>query len=376
MRIGIDYTAAAHEHAGIGRYTRELVRALLALDASGSKHEYVAFAAAAGADHEVFEPLRAAHVRLRTLPISDEWAARLWHRLRLPIPVETFTGPLDLFYSPNFVLPPTRRSTRTLLTVHDLSFIHYPDHFVPKLVRYLNEVVPRSLRRADHVLADSRSTRDDLVHYMGVASERITVVYCGVDPRFQPMPASDEDERIRQRYGLNEHPYILTVGTLQPRKNLQRLIQAYAVLKTDAQLLLAGGPGWLYQDILEEAAQYPDRVRVLGYVEDGHLPALYRGARVFTFPSLYEGFGIPVLEAMACGTPVVCSKASSLPEVAGDAALLVDPKDVEALSDALARALEDEALREKMIEKGLDQAGRFSWDSAARELLGVFEEMR
>jgi len=145
MRIGIDYTAAAQERAGIGRYTRELVQALLAPDLAGGGHDYIAFAGARGVAPEAFEPLRAANVRLRTLPISDEWIARFWHRLHVPVPVETFTGRLDLFYSPNFVLPPTLEHTRTLLTVHDLSFIHYPDHFVPKLVKYLSKVVPRSV---------------------------------------------------------------------------------------------------------------------------------------------------------------------------------------------------------------------------------------
>ena len=315
-------------------------------------------------------------VKFCTLPLSDEWLARLWHRLRLPIPVETITGPLDLFYSPDFVLPPTRRTTRTLLTVHDLSFLRYPDHFVPKLVRYLNAVVPRSVARADRVLADSEATRADLVTYLGTPPEKVEVLYSGVDQRFCPQPEQGEVERIRARYGLDERPYVLSVGTVQPRKNYVRLIRAFVSLKVEAQLIIAGGRGWLYQDILAEAEKHPERVRMLGFVDDADLPALYRGASLFVFPSLYEGFGLPVLEAMACGVPVVCSDASSLPEVAGDAALPVDPLDTGGLAEAMARALEDAELRREMTAKGITRAARFTWEQAARQLLAAFDAVR
>ena len=374
MRIGIDYTAAARQHAGIGRYTRELVGALLA---SPNPHQYTLFAATGGIERRTSNVKRqVSGVKFCTLPLSDEWLARLWHRLRLPIPVETITGPLDLFYSPDFVLPPTRRTTRTLLTVHDLSFLRYPDHFVPKLVRYLNAVVPRSVARADRVLADSEATRADLVTYLGTPPEKVEVLYSGVDQRFCPQPEQGEVERIRARYGLDERPYVLSVGTVQPRKNYVRLIRAFVSLKVEAQLIIAGGRGWLYQDILAEAEKHPERVRMLGFVDDADLPALYHGASLFVFPSLYEGFGLPVLEAMACGVPVVCSDASSLPEVAGDAALPVDPLDTGGLAEAMARALEDAELRREMTAKGIARAARFTWEQAARQLLAAFDAVR
>ncbi len=381
MQIGIDYTAAARQRAGIGRYTRELVTALLALD---SAHQYVIFAAIGGLDTRDWvletEKLRAPNIQFHTLPLSDDWLARLWQRLRLPIPVETITGPLDVFYSPDFVLPPTRQSTRTLLTVPDLSFLHYPDHFVPKLVRYLNQVVPRSIARADLVLADSAATQADIVSLLDVPPEKVQVLYSGVHPRFQPQPEPGEAERIRARYGLDEQPYVLSVGTVQPRKNYVRLIQAFTQLQTcklaDLQLVIAGGRGWLYEDILAEAEKHGERARFLGFVDDADLPALYRHAALFAFPSLYEGFGLPVLEAMACGVPVVCSDESSLPEVAGDAALLVDPLNTTALAKAMTRVLEDDDLRREMIDRGLAQAARFTWERAARQLLGLFNVAR
>jgi len=380
MFIGIDYTAAARQRAGIGRYTRELVTALLALE---SPHQYVIFAATGGIERQAPNVKhQASSVKFRTIPISDEWMARLWHRLRLPIPVEAITGPLDVFYSPDFVLPPTRRSTRTLLTVHDLSFLRYPEAFVPKLRCYLKRVVPRSIARAGLVLADSAHTRSDLVSLLGVSPDKIQVLYSGVHPRFRPEAEPGERERLQARYGIGDRPYVLTVGTVQPRKNYVRLIQAFTRLQAykladlqlaDLQLVIAGGRGWLYQDIFAEAEKHGDRVRFLGFVDEADLPALYRNGALFAFPSLYEGFGLPVLEAMACGLPVVCSDTSSLPEVAGDAALLVDPHDEDALAGAMTRALEETDLRREMIARGLAQAARFTWERAARQLLGMFD---
>ncbi|MGD8244129.1 MAG: glycosyltransferase family 1 protein [Anaerolineae bacterium] len=407
MRIGIDYTSAVRQRAGIGRYTRELVTALLQL---ANPHHYVIFAATGGLPKSHWqgeiECLRAvssglpaaaaaaapsrlsgavpvlttgSQLTFRDVPLSDDWLARLWHRLRLPVPAETITGALDVLYSPDFVLPPTRPACRTLLTVHDLSFMHHPDAFVLPLRRYLERIVPRSIERADLVLADSEHTRSDLIRLFAVPRDRVRVIYPGIDTCFQPNPEPGESARLRERYAIDDRPYILSVGTLQPRKNYVRLIQAFvrsrASRESDTQLLIAGGRGWLYDDILAEAEKH-DTVRPLGFVEDRDLPALYRGAALLAFPSLYEGFGLPVLEAMGCGVPVVCSNTSSLPEVAGDAALLVDPLDVEALGQALTRALEDHELRRAMVERGLSQAARYDWARSADQLLGVIESLR
>ncbi|MDY7076448.1 MAG: glycosyltransferase family 1 protein [Chloroflexota bacterium] len=370
MLIGMDYTAAARQRAGIGRYTRELIKALLA---SESLYQFVIFAATGGMEIGDWRlEIEGSSVKFRTLPLSDDWIARLWHRLRLPIPVETVTGPLDIFYSPDFVLPPTRRSTRTLLTVHDLSFLHYPDAFVPSLRRYLERVVPRSIARADRVLADSEATRADLIAHLGTPLDKVHVLYSGVDARFRPGPEPGESERLQARYGVGDQPYVLSVGTLQPRKNYVRLIRAFASLVSETQLVIAGGRGWLYQDIFAEAEKHGDRVRILGFVDEADLPALYRNAALCAFPSLYEGFGLPVLEAMACGVPVVSSSVSSLPEVAGDAALLVDPLDTAGLAEAMARVLADADLRHRMVTRGYAQATQFTWERAARQLLDTF----
>lgn len=404
MRIGIDYTPAVQQQAGIGRYTRELVRALAKLDAA---NQYVLFQGGgqelAGSWPDNF------HVR--SIPVSDRWLAILWQRLRLPVPVEVCTGPVDIFHSPDFVLPPVRRA-RTVLTVHDLSFLTTPETFEPGLRRYLMQAVPRAVARADHILADSESTKNDLIAHLNADPERITVVYPGVDPSFRPL-----DDRaiadVRTRYGL-AGPFILSVGTLQPRKNYSTLIEAYARLcRGEAGrigglnrskfyapgrsvsdpamghgpvasgnldllgLIIVGGKGWLYQDIFEtvERLEIEDRVRFLGFVPDEDLPALYNAATVFALPSLHEGFGIPVLEALACGTPLVTSNVSSLPEVAGDAALLVSPHDVEDLAQALHRLLTDQELRTTLRQRGLAQAQRFTWQRAAETVLGIYHRL-
>jgi glycosyltransferase involved in cell wall biosynthesis len=471
MRIGIDYTPAALQGGGIGRYVRELVRALATVD---HENQYTLFMArgrvstrdvwggeralmvsdggelegqvkgaleragyqveACGSrqamealertnpdlvvtprptDHDATEltkALRAAcaergihlllalvrgrrlvlsvpNFRFKSATVSDVWLARLWHRLHLPVPIETLVGAQELFHATDFVLPPTYARTRTLLTVHDLSFIRDPDSATPALRRYLNAVVPRSVARAHHVLADSLATKEDLVELYGTAPDKITVLYSGVGARFTPEKQRGEEERVRRRYKLGHQPFILSLGTLQPRKNYGRLIAAFARVADVSRwidgrpashnLVIVGKQGWLFDSIKADVARLGVRTRVIfpGYVDDQDLPALYRAADMFVFPSLYEGFGLPPLEAMACGTPVVTSNVSSLPEVVGDAGLTVDPTDIYALADTMGRALQDSRLRQGMIERGLARAAEFTWLRAARQLLQVYRQV-
>ncbi len=373
MRIGIDYTAAVRQGAGIGRYTRELVRALAELDRS---HDYVLFAATGG--QRLTDTAWPSNFQMRAVPLSDRALVILWHRLQLPLWVEFVTGRVDIFHSPDFVLPPVRRA-KTLVTVHDLSFIRYPQCADANLRAYLNKVVPRSVHRADMVLADSQSTKDDLVELLGVEPARIEVVYPGVEKRFHPIEDHALLEKVRKRYNLPPR-FILGLGTLQPRKNFTRLVQAYSSLITHypfLQLVIAGGKGWLYEEIFATVEQLSLEEKVIfpGFVADGDLPALYNLADLFVFPSLYEGFGLPPLEALACGTPVITSDASSLPEVVGEAGLMVEATDVEALAEAMKRVLEDDALRERMIAKGMKQARKFTWEQAAAKLLSLYEAL-
>jgi glycosyltransferase involved in cell wall biosynthesis len=390
MHIAIDYTPAVHQRAGIGRYTRGLVQALIHLNAGASRgasstqgapYQYTLLVLGKTGAH--FTPTDLpANFRLRYAPVSDRWATVLWYRLNLPLPVDVFTGPADIFHGPSFTLPPS--FTPSLLTVHDLSFLRYPEGAHPALLAWLTKAVPRSLRRARHVLADSESTKTDLIQLMDIPSDQITVIGAGVEERFQPVTDPETLAQVRARYQLPDR-FILSVSTLEPRKNFTGLIAAFDQLMTtthrltvdDLHLVIAGGKGWLYEDIFAAAEASPARQRIhfAGFVDDQDLPALYSQASLFAFPSHYEGFGIPVLEAMACGTPVVCSDNSSLPEVAGDAALLVKATDTDALVHAMRRFLVDTSLREMLIGRGFAQARRFSWDQAAQRLLRVYHQV-
>lgn len=375
QRIAIDYTPAFEQSGGIGRYVRELTAALAVTDRASEYRLFVSGAAAGG-----LPAAPAANFRWRPTAISPRWLARIWQRARLPLPVELFTGKVDLFHATDFVLPYTLAATRTLLTVHDLSFVRVPEAASPPLKAYLDAVVPRSVARADHILADSAATKDDLIELYGTPADKITVLYSGVDQCFRRLNDRRLLESTRSKYGLADVKYILSVGTVQPRKNYSRVIRALAEVQAtglDLHYAIAGGKGWLEDEMRHTIAStgMGDIVHVLGYVDDEDLPALYSEAQMLLMPSLYEGFGLPVLEAMACGVAVITSKFSSLPEVAGDAAILLDPTDIAALRDAIIAVETDLALHEQMVRKGYRQAEKFTWRRSAAQLLLVYRSL-
>ena len=303
---------------------------------------------------------------------------RLWTHLRLSW--EMLRRPPDLLFVPAHVLPPIR-PPRSLVTVHDLGYRHFPQahRLLDRL--YLDLSTRWNVRAATRVLADSEATKADLIREYRTPPGKITVVYPGRDESLRRVDDPALLAAVKTRYALGGD-YILYLGTLHPRKNLLRLVESFARLASqlparNVQLVIAGKKGWLYDEIFErvKALGLSGRVVFTGYVAGADLPALLSGARLLAFPSLYEGFGFPVLEAMSCGLPVVCSDTSSLPEVAGDAALLVDPLDTEALAAAMISLLGDESLRAGLVERGYRQAQRFSWQRAAREVRNVIEEL-
>ncbi|GAB4506251.1 MAG: glycosyltransferase family 1 protein [Anaerolineales bacterium] len=373
MRIGIDYTSAARQSAGIGRFTRELIRAAMALDTG---NEYRLLVAGRQPIAEAHLPRTGRGFRLVQTPLSERNLVRLWHRLQIPLPVEVFLGRLDIFHSPDFVLPPVARAVK-VLTIHDLSFLRVPECADPRLRWYLGQVVPRSVRRADFLLADSESTRRDLIELLGVPPDRVQVIYGGVDARFAPVEDAEALRRVRETYA-GGRPFILAVGTLEPRKNYPTLIRAFAQARQAARLphalIIVGRKGWVYEPIFAAVDELGlhDHVLFPGFVPDEELPVLYSAADVLVTPSFYEGFGLPALEAMACGTPVIVSDVSSLPEVVGDAGVRIDPRDEAGLAEAMVHVVQDSALRAALRAAGRERARRFTWDDAARELLAVY----
>ncbi|QPC81190.1 glycosyltransferase family 4 protein [Phototrophicus methaneseepsis] len=370
--ITIDYTAAYEQGAGIGRLVREMTGALASLDTATHYKLFIA-----GANKHTPPPTPAPNFTLYPTRITPTWFARIWQRARIPLPVEAFTGPTDLYHATDFVLPPTLPKTRTIVTVHDLSFVKVPDAASPPLKAYLDTVVPRSLARADHIIADSAATKSDIIDIYGIPANQISVVLSGVSTAFRPVTDPAQQQHVRQKYAIGQQPFLLSVGTVQPRKNYSRIIHSLAELRAqgmDLCLVIAGGKGWL-QDEMHQTIKHThmeDAVKLIGYADDADLPTLYSSANCVVFPSLYEGFGFPVLEAMACGTPVITSNVSSLPEVAGDAALIVDPYDTEALTHAIKRVLTDSDLHAKLIEHGLIQAAKFTWEASAQRLREVY----
>jgi glycosyltransferase involved in cell wall biosynthesis len=376
VTVGIDYTAAVHQSAGIGRYTREIVKGLATLRALPSFSPcYRLFVADVGKDFALPPP--AVNFTWRTTRFTERWLARLWYRLRLPISIENWTGPVDLFHAPDFILPPLRRGTRSIVTIHDLSFVREPDSVMPGMSRHLNKWVPWSVQQASHVIAVSEATRQDLIELYQTPPEKISVLYHGVGPEFKPIREMACLNAVRQKYGLNDGPFILSVGTIQPRKNYQRLIQAFAKVDSKAMLVIAGGTGWKNEAIFDEVNKLglQERVRFPGFVAEVNLPALYSAATLVIYPSLYEGFGLPVLEALACGAPVIASNRSSLPEVVGEAGLLIDPYDIEGMAMAMRQLLEDSSLRARLSGAGQARAASFTWSKTATELVNLYKKV-
>ena len=269
-------------------------------------------------------------------------------------------------------------------TIHDLAFEHYPETFTRRGSWQLRLTVRRTARLAARILTVSEFSRQDLLRTYGLPEERVVVTWNGVDSRFQPTPEPGEAERLASRYGLREG-YLLAVGSLQPRKNLPRLIRAYACLRRNqpqltCPLVIAGRELWLtgeiYRELERELAgeRWRDDIIFTGYVPDEDLPALYRQARLLIYPSLFEGFGLPPVEAMACGVPVITSRTGSLPEVCGDAARLVDPESVESIAGAMLELLSDEAGCRQLVTRGLAQARRFDWQATAERTRTIYQE--
>ena len=362
MLIGIDASRAVAAHpTGTEVYSQRLIQALLALD--GPHRFRLYFRSPPPAD-----AYPGAEQRVIPFP-------RVWTHVRLSW--EVAHRPPDVLFVPAHVLPLVRPRA-SLVTVHDLGYLRFPEAHPWRQRAYLDLSTRWNARVAAHVLADSQATRADLVAHYGAPPPKITVAYPGRDETLAPVRDPAVIGAAKARYSI-AGDYFLYLGTLQPRKNLARLIAAFAAalgdLDSEPSLVLAGKRGWLYEDLFAQVRRLglESRVCFPGYVRDEDKAALLSGALAFVFPSLYEGFGLPVLEAQACGCPVLTSTTSSLPEVAGDAALLIDPAGVAAITAGLQRIAADRALRAALVERGLANVRRFSWIACAQSVLDALE---
>ncbi len=365
MQIGIDARLVHYTRAGIGEYTLRLTQAL----ANTFPEDRFALMQ----DRRDAQPLIAApNVRVVRAVVPSH------HRLeQLLLPWAVGRLHVDVMHSPDFI-PPLRATGPCVITIHDLGFLIYP-HFVTKEgARYYGQI-DRAVRHADRIIAVSQSTKNDLIRMLGVREDKVSVIYEAADPLFQPEDRVAALQHVQALYGLPEE-YILFVSTIEPRKNIAGLLRAYRRLRDDYKLttalVLAGAPGWLYEDIyaLVDKLELKPHCRFLGRVSAHDLRHLYSAARCLVHPAFYEGFGLTPLEAMACGTPVIASNVSSLPEVVGDAAMLIDPQCNDEITVALWRVLTDPALRAELRAKGLQRAAAFSWQRTAEQTMAVYRK--
>jgi glycosyltransferase involved in cell wall biosynthesis len=371
MTLTIDVSAAVNVSAGLGRYARSLVSALTAYE-----QPQIFYNEIAGRTQTIpeFARLKAHHVKMAYKP----WRMAVYMGQLGHIPFNRLVPDATLFHATEHLLMPLR-GIPTVITVHDLIFKLFPEHHKKLNYWFLNAAMPLFARRADAIIAISESTKRDIMTRYGIPAERITVIYEAAASHFVP-PSEEKIAQVRQKYHLPEK-FLLVVGTIEPRKNYSRLVEAIAQMRKDdsaLNLVVVGSKGWLYEPFLQriEELSASEWVHFPGFVADDDLPAVYAASTLTVMPSLYEGFGLPILEAMASGAAVVSSDAASLPELGGDVAVYFDPRSLDSMVDALIAVLGDSDRLQQMRSDGPAHASKFSWDETARQTIAVYDRLR
>ncbi len=374
MHVCLDVSPTVQNHAGLGRYAGEVARSLAQ---EKNEVELSLFYNWQSPEDRLPDYLQAIPHRSRRLS-NKPWRMAVLLSQMLRWPMDNVFGAVEIFHATNHLLAFFKRA-RTVFTLHDLIFLHYPEYHLPTNRWYLTFAMPRYLRASHVVVTPSECSRQDALKFYGLPEDKIKVIPEAAGPAFKPAGGPIPLNRARQRYNLPER-FVLHVGTIEPRKNLNRLLEAFRPLLADwpdLKLVLVGKKGWLYESFFQQLRELgmEEVVFFPGFVDEADLPAFYHLAELFVYPSLYEGFGLPPLEAMACGTPVICSSSSSLPEVVGSAGLLIDPTDTAGLSEAMRRVLSDGTLRADLARRGLSQAQKFSWHKTVKALEEVYQSL-
>lgn len=369
MKICLDVQPAVTQGAGVGRYTKRLAESLPALAPEIDFFQLYFDFRRQGLGPQV------AGAESRVVRWCPGWAAQqMWKRLHWP-PFNWFAGKADLYHFPNFICPPVS-SGKSSVTIHDISFVRHPEFAEARNLAYLTAQLPDTLRRADAIVTISEFSRQEIIQELKVPADRVFRTSCGIDPLFSR--ATDEQIATMRAHFTIDGPYLLYVSTIEPRKNHLFLLKLFSRLaELGLTLVIVGGRGWKSEPVFEAMASHPqrERIRYIEFAGDYHLPALYSGAELFVMPSFYEGFGLPPLEAMACGTPALTAHAGSIAEVVGDAAEVISGFDIDEWETALRRLLTDTARREELQRLGPVQAAKFTWERTARETLAVFRSV-
>lgn len=373
MKIGIDIRPLSifDSKAGLYQYTYNLVSSLLAID---SHNDY---------------SLLSSYYHGRGFRGDGRIESKFVHRFpgrltnlileRCNIPIELMMGKLDIFHGPCFFIPNHFRC-KSIVTIHDMMTFRYPEFLERKESVFYTNRIYVSVKRADAIITVSNFTKEEIVELLNIPEERIRVIYNGIASTFYPIKEKEKIEQIKAKYGV-KGPYLLFVGNIEPKKNIEKLIHACIELRNSSiykyPLLVVGKKSWYFKTVWEVVQQLhaEDYSIFTDVVADDDLPYLYSGAELFILPSLFEGFGIPIIEAMACGIPVVASNRTSIPEITGDAAILIDPLNVDEMAGAMYNVLSTPLLRRQLVEKGIERAKKFSWEKTARETLKLYQEL-
>lgn len=370
MRVGFDVGPITATRTGVGNYCFYLLKHLLQI---APEVPFKGFSTGTGP--VVLNGL-GGRLQHRHLPVPTRAMYAVWNSIGRPY-VDRLLGDVDVYHATNYFLPPTR-SARRVVTIHDLAFLTVPEYCSPKIVGPFSKRIGDFARRADAIMTYSKSTKADVMNHLDVPADKITVAPMAVDEGFKPMPRDAAERHLAGQYNVRT-PFLLFVSTLEPRKNVVGLLRAFAELVDDIphNLVLIGSAGWSADTVFDTISELKLESRVIrpGFVPHMELPAFYCAADAFVFPTHYEGFGLPLLEALTCGCPVVSAANSSVPEVTGDAALLVDPNDPTAIADAVRQILDDHNLRDELIARGREHARTFSWNACAEATLRAYRRV-